>query len=434
MKKLVLLTATFVCSSLLTANAQIDNLTNMSTEWIRTSARNAATDAADIVVYNPAGLTQLENGLHINVSNQFLSRKPSHQYDIGLGEGVRKFEQASSDPFLPNLYATYKKDKWAVFTGAFISGGGATIDYPNGSITTDLIGLQTLMQAQGAYMQTINPSLEASSMYLTTTLGGTYAINEKISVATAIRYLSAKNTMDAGFTLASSPFGLPDMPMNLNAEYTASGMGGVISICVKPTEDLVMTARYESQVTLDFKTKTITDDFGATVNGEKNRRDLPGVLAFGAAYYINDDLRILGDFNYYMQENADWGKSSEITEKAPLSELAGNAYSAGMAAEYKFSDKFLVSAGVGYAEFAYNNKEGYYSSLGTMEVVPDDNWNINAGFKYRASNVLSVNAGFMQAIYKKDQHVNALMAYPMEVDVTVNNSISIASIGVNLSF
>jgi hypothetical protein len=40
----------------------------------------------------------------------------------------------------------------------------------------------------------------------------------------------------------------------------------------------------------------------------------------------------------------------------------------------------------------------------------------------------------MQAIYKSDQQVNALMAYPMAVDVTVNNSISIASIGVNLSF
>lgn len=434
MKKFGLMIANLVCISILPVSAQIDNLTNMSTEWIRTSARNAATDAADIVVYNPAGLTQLENGLHINLSNQFLSRNPSHQYDIGLGEGVRKFEQESSDPFLPNFYATYKKNKWALFTGAFISGGGATIDYPNGSITTDLIGLQTLMQTQGAYMQTKNASMVASSMYLTTTLGGTYAITDKVSVATAVRYISAKNTTDAGFTLTSSPFGLPDTPMNLDAEYTASGMGGVISICVKPVEDLVMTARYESQINLDFKTKTITDDFGATVNGEKNRRDLPGVLAFGAAYYINDDLRVLGDFNYYMQENADWGKSSAITEEAPLSELAGNAYSVGMGAEYKFSEKFLVSAGVGYAEFAYNNKDGYYSSLGTMEVVPDDNWNINAGFRYRASKVLSVNAGFMQAIYKKDQHVNALLAYPMTVDVTVNNSISIASLGVNLSF
>ncbi|MEP7264414.1 MAG: hypothetical protein ABI772_07950 [Bacteroidota bacterium] len=434
MKKisLLLVSGLFICGY--TAVAQIDNLVNMSSEWIRSGARNAATDATDIVVYNPAGLTSLDNGFHINLSNQFVFRKPSHQFDIGLGEGVRKFEQESSDPFLPNLFMTYKKNKWALFTGAFISGGGATIDYSKGSITTDLIGLQALMGAQGAYMLIKDPSLKASSFYITTTLGGTYAFSKKISVAVAARYLSAKNTMKAGLTLTSSPYDLEDMPLALDAEFNATGFGEVISICVKPIDKLVMTARFETQVKLDFKTKTTTDDFGATVNDEKNRRDLPGVLAFGVAYGINDKLKVVGDFNYYMQKNADWGKSSELTENIPLAELAGNAASYAMGMEYNFTEKFLVSAGFGFTEFGYSNKDGYYSSLGTFEVVPDDNWNINAGFLYRASKMLSVNAGFMQALYKKDQHVNALMAYPMEVDVTVNNSISIASVGVNLSF
>src|SRR6187551_2354065 len=97
MKKnsLLLVSGLVICS--FNAVAQIDNLANMSSEWIRSSARNAATDAADIVVYNPAGLTNLEDGLHINFSNQFLFRKPGHKYDVGMGEGVRKFEQQSAD-------------------------------------------------------------------------------------------------------------------------------------------------------------------------------------------------------------------------------------------------------------------------------------------------------------------------------------------------
>ena len=434
MKKIGLLFVSgfFICSY--QAVAQIDNLVNMSTEWVRSSARNAATDAADIVVYNPAGLTNLENGFHINMGNQFVFRKPRHQYDIGIGEGVRQFEQQSADPFLPNLFLTYKKNKWALFTGAFISGGGATVDYSKGSISTDLIGLQALMQTQGAYMQTKDASLNASSFYITTTLGGSYAFSEKISVALAARYISAKNTMSAGMSLTSSPYDLPDMPLVLDAEFNAAGIGEVISICVKPVNKLVMTARYESQVKLDFKTETKTDDFGATVNEEKNRRDLPGVFALGVAYEINNKLKALGDFNYYLQENADWGKSSELTGNVPLADLAGNAVSYAMGVEYKLTDKLLISTGIGYTEFDYNNKEGYYSSMGAFEVVPDDNWNINAGFRYKATNSLSINAGFMQSIYKKDQHINALMAYPFEVDVTVNNSISIASLGINLSF
>lgn len=417
-----------------TASAQLDNLSNMSAEWIRSSARNAATDAADIVVYNPAGLTSLQNGFHINVSNQFVNRKPNHQYDIGLGEGIRNYEQQSSDPFLPNLYLTYKYDKWAVFTGAFISGGGAAIDYSKGSITTDLIGLQALSIAQGAYTTVKDPSLKATSYYITTTLGGSYAVNDKISVAGAIRYLNAKNTMKAGMTLTNSPVGLPDMPMALDAKFNAAGIGEVISICVKPTQNLVVTTRFESAVKLDFKTDTKTDDFGATVDGEKNRRDLPGVLAAGFAYSINSKCKVLGDFNYYMQENANWGTSSELTDNKPVSELAGNATAFGLGVEYKLNERLLFSTGFGYTDFAYNNKEGYYTTIGAFETAPDDNWNINAGFLYHATKVLTLNAGFMQAVYKKNQHVNALMAYPMDVDVTVNNSISIASLGLNLSF
>src|SRR3954468_22264094 len=90
--------------------AQMDNLSNMSAEWMRTAARNAATDASDIVVYNPAGLTKLKNGLHVNISNQTLFRKPTHSYDLGLGEGTKEYSQGKSDPFLPNLYVAYTND------------------------------------------------------------------------------------------------------------------------------------------------------------------------------------------------------------------------------------------------------------------------------------------------------------------------------------
>ena len=224
------------------------------------------------------------------------------------------------------------------------------------------------------------------------------------------------------------------MPLVLDAEFNATGFGEVISICVKPVDKLLITARYETKVKLDFKTKTIADDIGATVNDEKNRRDLPGVLAFGVSYAINEKFKAFGEYNYYMQENADWGASSELTGNVSLSELAGNAVTYAMGMEYNFTDKFLVSAGFGFTEFDYSSKEGYYTSLGSFEVVPDDNWNINAGFRYKATKMLSINAGFMQAVYKKNQHVNALMAYPLDVDVTINNSISIASLGVNLSF
>ncbi len=97
--------------------AQIDNLTNMSAEWVRMSNRNAATDAADIVVYNPAGLVSLSDGFHLNFSNQILVRKPEHSFTSPLtGERV-SYEQDSPDWFVPNLYAAYTKGKLSIFAG-----------------------------------------------------------------------------------------------------------------------------------------------------------------------------------------------------------------------------------------------------------------------------------------------------------------------------
>jgi hypothetical protein len=67
----------FICAGDLFAN--IDNLSNMSAEWIRTGNRNAATDAADIVVYNPGGITELPDGFQVNIGNQTMIRKAHPQ-------------------------------------------------------------------------------------------------------------------------------------------------------------------------------------------------------------------------------------------------------------------------------------------------------------------------------------------------------------------
>ena len=79
--------------------ANVGNLSNMSVEWIRTSNRNAATDAADIVVYNPSGLPELSKGLHLNFGNQTFIRQPKHSFT--LGSGPKEYEQESADIFVP---------------------------------------------------------------------------------------------------------------------------------------------------------------------------------------------------------------------------------------------------------------------------------------------------------------------------------------------
>ena len=434
MKKIVLPILLFITASVMNVFAQMDNLSNMSAEWLRSPARNAATDAADIVVYNPAGLTALKDGWHINFSNQSLFRNPSHSYDLGLGEGTKTYQQSTSDPWLPNLYMAYKKNNWALYTGVFNPGGGATANYPNGSITTDLIGLGVLTAAGGAYTMISNPSLKASSMYLTTTLGGSYSFNKMVSATMALRYVSAQNNVQSSMTMTGSPIDLPDQTLSLDADYTASGIGGVFGINITPSDKTNFSIRYESQVNLDFKTKTNKDDFGMTVDGTTSPRDLPAVLAIGVGYQMCPKLKTYADINYYFQENADWGTSVTSADEKPLSHRAGNCVMYSLAGQYELSQLVSLSAGGSFTQYNFNDITGYYTNIGTFEVVQEDNYNLNMGFVYHASEKIALNAGYMHVFYPKDQKVKALMAQPLDVDVTVNNSANVIALGVDWTF
>lgn len=430
----VLLSLFIAGMSFSTVFAQMDNLINLSSEWVRSGARNASADAADAVVYNPAGVVQLEDGFHIHFSNQSMFRNPSHSYDLGIGQGPRSFSQSGADPFLPNLYAAYKKNNWALYTGAFISGGGATMNYPEGSLITDLIGLQSLMATEGAYTDIKAANLKASSMYLTTTLGGSYQASTRFSMSLALRHITAKNTAKAGITLTTSPLDLPDMPLALETEESASGIGAVIGINFTAATGLNLSSRYESAVALDFKTKQLVDDFGMTKDGDMARRDLPAVFAVGVSYDVNEKLQVLADYNYYFQKNADWGTSTPVTEEKSWSSMAGDAATIAAGLQYKVSNSFTYSFGGGYTNFAYSDREGYYTRIGTYEVMMDDNWNLNTGFAFQATEKLNFSFGYMHAFWAKDQKIKALNAQPLDVDVTVNNSMDIVAFGVNFRF
>ena len=431
MKKLIIIA--FTCLTV-QSYSQIDNLSNLSAEWIRTGARNAATNGTDIVAYNPAGLTKLESGLHINISNQSLFRKPSHSYDFGFGEGMKSFTQSGSDPFLPALYFSYNRNSWAFFGAAYFSGGGATMNYPEGSLTTDLIAMQVIQSAGGAYLNAMNQSLKASSMYMTMMGGASYAVSKNLSFSFALRNVNASNKIDGGMALTASPIDLPDQPMAIKYDENANGVGMTIGFNINCNEKLNIAGRYESKVNLDFKTKQIVDDFGITTDGQLNSRDLPAVAGLGIAYQLSSKIRSYYDFNYYFQENADWGKSSMATNEEPLSSLAGNAYSVGAGIEFNVTSKFTTSLGGGFTNYQFANKDGYYTHLGTFEIMHDDNTNINTGIAFQASKKMKLNAGYMHTFWSKDQTIKAMIAQPLDVNVNVNNSLNAIALGVELTF
>jgi long-chain fatty acid transport protein len=416
----------------------MDNLANMSSEWIRMNTRNASLDAADIVTYNPAGLTFLEPGLHINLSNQTLVRQPTHTYDLGLGEGEKSFAQDGIDKFLPMFYAAYVKEKWAISTGVYISGGGASVNYPDGSISTDIITQQILYTTPapdpfptGTTLNDIyssnEQSLEASSYYLTVPLNFTYKVNDMFSFSVGGRYIKGINKTKASLTLMDSPYAAPDQNINIDYEANANGYGYVLGLNVALNEKINIAAHYESEVKLDFENDVNEDGTGMFTDGAKNRRDLPGVINTGISYQITDKLRSEIDYNYYFQTNAEWGKTLEGKPmEAESSDLAGNCYTLGLGFAYDMNEKLQLSIGSSYTHFGYENdenKEIYYSNLGWYEALKNSNLNVGFGGSYEVINNLQLNLGFGITFWKDYDinSVNAQMLQAAGVPITNTN-------------
>jgi len=426
-----------------TLAAQMDNLTNLSVEWMRMPARNAATDSADIVVYNPAALVRLGEGFHLNIGNQSLLRKPSHTYDLGLGGGERSFGQDGIDPFLPNLYVAYTKDQWALYGGLYISGGGAVVDYPEGSITTDMVALMVQMspvldefgQPTGYLTGDIYPStkdqfLKASSYYLTAIAGGAYALNSKWSASFGLRYVSAVNKTKMGLTLSDSPLEYPDQPLAFDSQDKAGGLGAVLGVHFAATPKLDLSAHYESKVKLDFETTVNKDEFGLAQDGDKFRRDLPAVLYLGAGYRWSGKLQMLVDFNYYFQTAANWSFTLPEGGEASWSDLAGDCYAAGVGLSYKLSERLQLSAGTVFTKFLFKDKEAYYERLGEFEAPKGDNWNSGIGLAYKACSRLTVNLALGATLWKNEE-IGRLVILPQTIQVKAS-SYSL-SIGANIN-
>ena len=103
--------------------------TNYHIAFDRMFARGATTEI-DAAYSNPAGLAWGHEGWQLSINFQ----KPWQNRDIKLTTpaGEKKFKGEASAPIVPALFASYKKDRWAVSTMIGIVGSGGYVEYKEG--------------------------------------------------------------------------------------------------------------------------------------------------------------------------------------------------------------------------------------------------------------------------------------------------------------
>jgi long-chain fatty acid transport protein len=406
-----------VLSSTALFAGSIDYLSNQSAEYLMTLNRNAGTDAADIVSYNPAGTVFLpKNGLYLNFSTQYLF-KPYEQDFMG------KTYKQDEPSIIPNLFAVYKKDAWAGFLSFNVTAGGGKLDWDKGDAKTAGLIMGTARGAAerggGTGATTINSqSIEASSQYIGITPGVAYKINDKASVSLAARYIMADRDAKAKANFAVDAISNAIVPgnetsiaVNSDFDYDADGIGGIVGIDIKPINDLLFAIRYETPTHLDFKydmnkrSATVTgpsDALNAALSagllqklaaldkdGQKLRYDLPAILGLGLNYTVMPGLDVMSGFNYFFLKNATMEGEGDYN----------NGWELGLGSTYKVNPALKVGAGFLYTVSGETDKTPY-----STENPHLDAWSFGLGGTYEVNNNFDVVLSGSRTQYNTDSN------------------------------
>ena len=367
----------------------VDNRNNNSAEFIRNVSRNAATEGADVSIYNPAGAVKLADGLHLSLANQTVAKFNEHRFAPTATAAKIAFQSDIVSPVYPTAFAVYKKDAWAAYAAFSFPGGGGELEYEKGSGTT--YPLVTNLQFQG-----LKADAYLRSVYYGGTVGGSYLALPWLSVSAAARTIYARTeiTVDGGKNFA--PGNTSKIIDHLEEAQGYTGMAGVDFF---PMTGLTLAIRYEaitplkwevqkSSLNMDevIKDKTTRDGYIAKLravlraSGQKFDRDLPAVLGLGAGYQLMPALRADLSMNTYFNTMADWDGKENDHE---------NGYEFALGSEYAASGIPLKASLSGMYTISGADSKSY-----NVENPALDSWTIGLGGHYGVGRHFGVSAGW----------------------------------------
>ena len=431
--------------------------TNYHIAFDRMMARGASMDI-DAAYSNPAGLAWGHEGWQLSLNFQ----KPWQNRDIKYNG--TKYEGVASAPIVPALFASYKKDRWAVSTMIGIVGSGGYVKYDDGvPMFNVLLGstitqmTQGLNQATGGVAPVVTPDgfdseMKGKQYIYGGQLNFTYKILDCLSAAVGLRanYYDGyyrghvKANHSAIGNLAS---------LSLDVDQKGWGFTPIISVSYNQGP-LTLAARYEFRTKIS--TENETNSLSATLNAEqlieaplvklvaagalpaeqaagmaaqikqtvssglaaytapyedgaKTRYDMPAMLSVAAGYEFTPRLRATLEYHFFDDKNAKMaGDRQEELTHGTHEFLAG--------VEYDINERFTVSCGGQRTD--YGLSDGYQQNTS----FACDSWSVGLGGAWNITEKVRLNAGYFITIYS-DYDKQA--SYGQETYSRTNNVIGI---------
>jgi long-chain fatty acid transport protein len=421
--------------------------TNYHIAFDRMMARGATFDI-DAAYSNPAGLAWGYEGFQLSLDFQ----KPWQNRDIKLtANGTSQtFEGKASAPIVPALFASYKKDRWAVSTMIGIVGSGGFVKYDDGVPMFNVL-MQSMLAGNGITpdQYTLDSEMKGKQYIYGGQLNFTYRIADCLSAAVGVR----ANYYDGyyrGHVIAKDHPQLGEVAkLLLDVDQKGWGFTPLVSIDFHKGP-LTLAARYEFRTKVNPKNDTNVLDAGLSTNaiaaimatatdpaatqaklaglqaqlgaytapyqdGVRTRYDMPALLSVAAGYELTPSLRATAEFHFFDDKNAKMGGDRQ-------DKLTHGTYEVQLGVEYDINEQFTVSLGGQRTD--YGLSDGYQQDTS----FACDSYSIGLGGKWNINEKVALNAGYFITLYS-DYTKQA--AYGQETFSRTNNVIGL---GVDLKF
>ena len=412
MKKKLTMTA---LAALLTVTAMAGGLmtnTNYHIAFDRMMARGASFDI-DAAYSNPAGLAWGHEGFQLSLNFQ----KPWQYRNIELTANNRYqlFEGKASAPIVPALFASYKKNRWAVSAMIGIVGSGGFVEYDAGVpmfnvVLAGMLGQKGITPDQ----YTLDSQMKGKQYIYGGQLNFTYRLTDCLAVAIGGR----ANYYDGyyrGHVIADGHPLLGDLAkLELDVDQRGWGFTPLVSVNYHKGP-LTLAARYEfrTKVEVPNETNTLNAGLGAKVtamlqqldpaglqaigtalatktvayqDGETTRYDMPALLSVAAGYAFSPKLRATLEYHFFDDRHAKMANNRQehLTHGT-------NEFLAGI--EGDLNDRWTLSWGIQRTDYGLSDDYQLNTSFAC------DSWSIGLGAAVNLSDKLRLNAGYFITIY-----------------------------------
>ena len=373
------------------------------------------------------------------------------------GQTMKTFEGTADAPFIPSLQGAYNKGDWSIQVNLSVPGGGGACEFADGlgSFESVVGTIAKQLEPFGAKGYDMDGYMQGRQYYFGAQLGTAYKINKNLAVYGGLRLLygtatykakisnimvnigedrymafgsflqSAGTTVDNSLELVNAGMaqyeaaGATALPQYAELEATKAQLEGarqsinslqkysqgVNLLCNQSSVGIApiigvdykfgnfnFAAKYEFKTDIRMKNESTVNEASEidAVNkfkdGESVNEDAPAMLALGAQWTPTETVRLNAGWHHYFDKQASWYGNSQ-------DKLSHNSNELLVGVEWDLSDRMTVSLGGQMTRYGLTDEY-----MNDLSFVVNSN-SIGFGFNYKATDILTLKAGYFQSMY-----------------------------------